>query len=53
MRFRAGIVLVLAASAALQLAPLGVVRSPDGVRLLGDTDPHYHVLRAAVGAGAP
>jgi len=45
MTFWLGLVPVLAVAAALFLAPLGVVRT-EGVRLLADTDPHYHVLRA-------
>ncbi len=54
MRFWIPLLAVLAAAAALLLAPLPVVRSGSGVRLLGDTDPHYHVLRAErMARGAP
>ena len=38
--------LVLAAGVAVRLAPYGLVYGGEQPRLVGDSDPHYHVLRA-------
>jgi asparagine N-glycosylation enzyme membrane subunit Stt3 len=45
---------VVALALAVRLAPWGDVFTPAGVSPVGDSDPHYHVLRAARWlAGAP
>lgn len=38
--------LVLAAGVGVRLAPFGLVYGGERPRLVGDSDPHYHVLRA-------
>ena len=47
MRLRAalGLSLVLLVGAGVRLLPWDEVFTPDGVRFVVDTDPHYHVLR--------
>ncbi len=45
-RMLLGAALILALGAAVRLHAMGDVLTLSGVRLAGDTDPHYHVLRA-------